>query len=147
MAIRPFGNTAPDGNLIEETDANGNTSTYTYDRVNRLTQVTDAGGGITRYQHDPSGNLTKLTDPSGRATSYNYAGCGMLVEETDPSAIAHHTAMTETKTFCKKKTPMEKQRHTPMILQISLKQLPIRTAQIPHSTTTAQETSPLPRAP
>ena len=75
----------PDGNLIEETDANGKTTTYTYDRMNRLKQAISADGAITAYGYDPSGNLVKLTDPDGKATAYNYAGCGMLIEEIDPS--------------------------------------------------------------
>ncbi len=82
------------GNLISQTDANGNAKTYIYDDQNRLvgqsdengnsTAValndfgqpnisTDANGKQTLYQYDNAGNPTSVKDPSGTATIYAYS--------------------------------------------------------------------------
>jgi RHS repeat-associated protein len=82
------------GNLISQTDANGNVKTYSYDATNRLvgqsdengnstavalnnysqpTISTDANGKQTLYEYDNNGNTLNVRDPSGTVTAYTYA--------------------------------------------------------------------------
>ncbi|MDE6622461.1 MAG: sugar-binding protein, partial [Lachnospiraceae bacterium] len=59
-------------NYNTETD-DGPGSTYTYDSMNRLTQVTDEDGRIQgTYRYDSSGNLAEQTDGAGHSTYYTY---------------------------------------------------------------------------
>lgn len=59
-------------NYNAETD-DGPGSTYTYDSMNRLTQVTVEDGRIQgTYLYDISGNLTGQTDGAGHRTVYTY---------------------------------------------------------------------------
>lgn len=45
---------------------------YTYDLLNRVTEVTDDQSGVTHYTYDVSGNLTAMTRPNGTSTTYTY---------------------------------------------------------------------------
>ncbi len=71
------------GNMISETDPEGNTTAYEYDPVGRMTAVTDALGNTTRYDYDAADNLTRVTDALGHVTSYTYDALGNLTSETD----------------------------------------------------------------
>ncbi|MFC1824383.1 RHS repeat-associated core domain-containing protein [Thermodesulfobacteriota bacterium] len=73
------------GNLISKEDANGSTTTYTYDALNRLTAVhyPDASQDVTySYDEGPNGQgrLTGMMDPSGTYT-FSYDALGNLIEE------------------------------------------------------------------
>ena len=52
-----------DGNLLTATDANGHTTTYTYNARNEEVSMTDAMDRITSYGYDADGNLITVTDP------------------------------------------------------------------------------------
>ena len=71
------------GNLLNETDPEGNATAYEYDPVGRMTAVTDALGNTTRYEYDAADNLAKVTDALGHVTSYTYDALGNLTSETD----------------------------------------------------------------
>ena len=71
------------GNLLNETDPEGNATAYEYDPVGRMTAVTDALGNTTRYDYDAADNLTRVTDALGHVTSYTYDALGNLTSETD----------------------------------------------------------------
>ena len=71
------------GNLLNETDPEGNATDYEYDPVGRMTAVTDALGNTTRYEYDAADNLAKVTDALGHVTSYTYDALGNLTSETD----------------------------------------------------------------
>jgi RHS repeat-associated protein len=58
---------------------------YTYDPMNRLTQVTEPNGESTVYQYYPSGELKQITDPKNNVTTFNYNSRGKLISKTDPS--------------------------------------------------------------
>jgi RHS repeat-associated protein len=60
------------GNILSRTDGTGQT-TYTYDRVNRLTQESLPGSRTNTYTYDDSGNLKTLVDAGG-TTTYAYDG-------------------------------------------------------------------------
>ena len=54
----------PVGNVVLQTDANGNATTSVYDDANRLMSQTDPLGNRVRYQYDADGNITVQTDES-----------------------------------------------------------------------------------
>jgi RHS repeat-associated protein len=69
---------------------------YTYDHVNRVTQVTDACDNWTSYSYNWRGQVTQKVDgsdaipligqplPEDYVTSYEYDPTGQLITETDP---------------------------------------------------------------
>ena len=94
----------PNGNLISKLDANGNTTTYTYDKLNRLTNRSYTEGSDT-YEYDWRGNLTRCFNehieylytydslnrvlsktvlPWKKQISYTYDGKGNRTSMTDP---------------------------------------------------------------
>ena len=111
------------GRIIEQTDANGQTTTFDWQPVtgtgipdgsgfqittdplghvtkdlyygNVLIKHTDHDGNITHYTYDSDLNVTAITDPLGYVTTMTYDSAGNLLSRTgpDPSAI------TETWTY------------------------------------------------
>jgi RHS repeat-associated protein len=81
-----------DGNLVYTTgplggfaDAPGYTTAYTYDALNRQTQVTDALGDTATTQYNALGDVTATTDAMGRTTTYQYDNLGRKTDEYDPN--------------------------------------------------------------
>lgn len=72
-------------NLLSSTDANGSTSTYIYDADRKVTSVTDAAGNTTTYTYNSYGQVTSMTDSQGRQTIYVYDTNGNMTSVTDPS--------------------------------------------------------------
>jgi RHS repeat-associated protein len=73
------------GNVLTETDALGNTTTYAYDPVfNKVTSITDPLGHTTTFTYDVRGNLLTQTDENGHTTSYTYDQAGLLTAINDP---------------------------------------------------------------
>jgi YD repeat-containing protein len=60
------------GNLTSLTDANGNTTHYTYNGNNELITETLSDGAQVRYAYDARGNIRTKTDPNGTVTTYTY---------------------------------------------------------------------------
>jgi RHS repeat-associated protein len=98
------------GQEISSTDADGNTTTYTYvstgpaagalqtitdptDQVTTLTYnasgglstVTDPAGRVTTFTVNSSGNLAEIVDPDGATTQYGYNSSHQMDSETDPN--------------------------------------------------------------
>ena len=71
------------GNVLTQTDAQGNTTTYTYDNANRLLSTTDAKGNMASFAYDAKGNLTRLTDQRGKITAFVYDDMDRLTQRTD----------------------------------------------------------------
>lgn len=79
------------GNLVKETDSNGNSITYTYDVYNRLISVTDSTGAKSRVFYDEAGNRIKEVLPEnynteaddGVGTTYTYDAMNRLKEVKD----------------------------------------------------------------
>lgn len=79
------------GNLIRETDCNGNGIDYEYDECNRLISATDREGNKTRFFYDEVGNRVKIvlpenydsSDDDGPGTEYIYDGMNRLVQIRD----------------------------------------------------------------
>ncbi len=70
-------------NRTSMTDANGHTTSYTYDAFSRLLSATNPMG-TTNYSYDAMNNLTKVIDANGHATNYAYDLLSRLVQETKP---------------------------------------------------------------
>ena len=93
------------GQLISESDLNGDTETLAYNKAGQLTTVTDpAGRALTfvysgadvsqvkdsagrkvGYEYDGSGNLAKLTDVTGAVTKFGYDGSHRMTSLTRPN--------------------------------------------------------------
>ncbi|MBB5959673.1 RHS repeat-associated protein [Saccharothrix tamanrassetensis] len=61
------------GHLVKQTDANGNTTTYSdYDANGYPRLITDALNCTTAYRYDDVGNVTSVTDQRGKTSTYTY---------------------------------------------------------------------------
>ncbi|GLQ93473.1 hypothetical protein GCM10007901_24240 [Dyella acidisoli] len=58
-------------------------TTYTYDALDRLTQVTDPNGLNTTYQYDGLSDETKLTSPDTGVTAKTFDAAGNMLTGTD----------------------------------------------------------------
>ena len=76
----------PDGNVSSRT-VGGVTDTYSYDSLNRLTDI--SGGLTVHYGYDPVGNRTSMTDSTG-TTSYSYDLGDQLQSATGPSGTTSY---------------------------------------------------------
>lgn len=68
----------------ETTPAGNRTTTYTYDRLNRLTNATCSDGTYEIYTYDSSGNRKSRTTPNGTMT-YDYDGDNRLIKIGSPN--------------------------------------------------------------
>jgi RHS repeat-associated protein len=68
------------GRLATASDGRGNTTTYTYDGLDRITKIdySDAGTHDVTYGYDANGHVTTRTDGSG-TTTYTYDDLGHLL--------------------------------------------------------------------
>ncbi|MFL5800699.1 MAG: polymorphic toxin-type HINT domain-containing protein [Roseiflexaceae bacterium] len=62
------------------------TTTYSYDALDRMTQVTDALGNVTKLTYDSLDRKTQLDDPDLGIWDYTYDANGNLVTQTDNQA-------------------------------------------------------------
>ena len=80
------------GELVSQTDAMGNITSWTYNAQGQALTQTDPdpdGTGplpaaVTTFTYDLRGLRSSVTDASGNTTSYGYDHAGRLVEEIDP---------------------------------------------------------------
>jgi YD repeat-containing protein len=68
------------GNIKNVVDAVGNTSSYTYDVMNRRETMTDAAGGVMKYRYDAYNNVTQEIDELGRFINNTYDNLNRLVQ-------------------------------------------------------------------
>ncbi|WP_265446661.1 S8 family serine peptidase [Acetivibrio straminisolvens] len=81
------------GNLVSQTDANGNTTTYEYNGLNQVKRVTypvdnsmkysSSAPYQVNYQYDAVGNVRKEYDNLQKARIYQYDGRGLLQSQTE----------------------------------------------------------------
>jgi YD repeat-containing protein len=76
------------GNRLSITDGNSNTTTFSYDELNRLTEETDPLDHSWQYTYDELGHRTGMTDANNGTTSYNYDDSGNLIEIDYPGTYA-----------------------------------------------------------
>jgi RHS repeat-associated protein len=70
------------GRLVERGDATG-TTTYIYDRLNRLVEERLPGSRTNAYTYDGVGNLTSMTDATG-TVSYGYNALNLVTSVVEP---------------------------------------------------------------
>jgi YD repeat-containing protein len=58
-------------------------TSYTLDRLDRVTRITDALSGQTNFTYDAAGNLTGLQDALGNDTTWTFDGLGRVTQETN----------------------------------------------------------------
>ncbi len=76
------------GNLTEAAYPNGTEALFTYDNANRVTAIDSlktAGGNIRsyRYAYDPNGRRTQMTVDGTDVSTYGYDDLGQLIQVTD----------------------------------------------------------------
>ncbi|MGA2198460.1 MAG: RHS repeat-associated core domain-containing protein [Nitrososphaerales archaeon] len=73
------------GEKMSQTDAEGNTTSYAYDKLGRVTTVSapPINGVVakTSYSYDDVNNIITITDPRGNITKNYYDGLGRLTQE------------------------------------------------------------------
>src|SRR5262249_18625835 len=89
--------------LRREIDAEGNTSSSTYDQVGNLKTSTDGRGSFytVTYEYDAKNRLVRKTTPTGSADhpgpdaveEFNYDAAGNLIEHIDPRGEQFATHM------------------------------------------------------
>jgi RHS repeat-associated protein len=81
------------GNLLTLTDAEDNTTTYTYDALGQVVTDTNELNGVCSYVYDALGNVIQKTDRDGRVTQCIYNMLGQLTTENrlDSSNAVIHT--------------------------------------------------------
>jgi large repetitive protein len=71
------------GNLLSQTDPEGNTTQLTYDIMGNVVTRTDARNKVWSYGYDDKGRLTSTIDPLNNTSSYEYDHMGNRIKETD----------------------------------------------------------------
>lgn len=75
------------GNVLSETDGEGQRTQYQYDALGRILDVTDAEQRITRYTYSLAGDLTKVEYPDGIAVRYEYDEAGKLLRQINEEGM------------------------------------------------------------
>jgi RHS repeat-associated protein len=77
----------PTGNLLAQTDQNGNQTLYSYDWLgDRAGAVLPSGKTQFTSTYDPAGRLTQSKDADGNPTTYSYDQNGELTQVSAPGA-------------------------------------------------------------
>ena len=77
--------------LATVTDSLGRKTTYTYDKVRRLTKTQLPNGDEINYEYDPNGRVTKITQTGAPTKIYAYNLMGQVTEEAVGSLKQTHT--------------------------------------------------------
>lgn len=72
------------GQVVKQTDPNGNSTVRTYDAGGLLLSIADACGGIARFEYSDAGNLISSTDPLNRKTQYILSASGKVMKTIYP---------------------------------------------------------------
>ena len=75
------------GNIVSETDPEGNITRYTYDIMGNVLTKTNAKGKGWKYERDAMGREISSKDPHGIVTKKNYDESGNVTKEIDSRGI------------------------------------------------------------
>ncbi len=89
------------GNVLTETDAEGNVKTYTYTARNQKETETDPMGGLITYVYERNDKVIKQTDAMGFVAEYKYDDLQRLVGAVLPEVSAGHEKREFTITYDK----------------------------------------------
>ena len=78
-------------NRLTVTEPDGNTSSYTYDALNRQVKMVNAAGDTTLTAYDPVGNVHSTTTPNSNVTTNTYDALNRLVQQVDSQALVQTT--------------------------------------------------------
>jgi RHS repeat-associated protein len=73
--------------LLSSTDANGKVTEYTWDALDRLTQIKQTLAGqpvLTRFEYDANGNRTALVDPKDQRWEWSYDAMNRAIQDKNP---------------------------------------------------------------
>jgi RHS repeat-associated protein len=80
------------GDVLTETDPNGNTTAFGYDEDKNATSWIDVDGRESTIGYNRAGHVTRFEDPSGRATEVQYDASGNVIRRTD--SLGNTTSFT-----------------------------------------------------
>ncbi|HUB77547.1 MAG TPA: RHS repeat-associated core domain-containing protein, partial [Bryobacteraceae bacterium] len=78
----------PNGRKLSFTDANGNTTTYVYDGLDRPSQTTYPDKSTEKFQYDANGNVLQKTARSGQTIGYTYDALNRIATKTPQGEVA-----------------------------------------------------------
>ena len=70
------------GDLTSITDADGNTTQYSYSSAGNLLSITYPDGTQQSFTYDPLGNLSETIEQNGDPVNYQYNAQGLVTQET-----------------------------------------------------------------
>lgn len=79
------------GRLVQSIDANGNNSSFDYDRLGRVITATDPSGAANSSTYDAFDRVLTRTDALGNTTSYSYDTAARSMTVTTPSGFTTTT--------------------------------------------------------
>jgi len=84
------------GNVLSQTEqANGATTTWTYDDFDQVTSTTDPRGHTTTFERDARGNLTRIVNPLGHEIRMEYDPRGLMTRRVDPNGLVTEIEYTD----------------------------------------------------
>jgi RHS repeat-associated protein len=93
VVVQKFDTSLPTGtNMVEETDANGHKTKYTYDAAGYMATSEDPLGRVTSFTWTAQGNPLTKTHPDGSIESWTYNAQGAVLTHTDQlGRVTAHT--------------------------------------------------------
>ncbi|NLW46759.1 MAG: hypothetical protein GXY86_05440 [Firmicutes bacterium] len=73
-----------EGNLVQQTDANGRNKLYYYDSLGRVYKSKDPYKGEVKYAYDENGRLFRRTDAKGQILTYQYDALNRITAKVYP---------------------------------------------------------------
>ncbi len=83
------------GNVTAITYPGGKTVTYTYDALNRITEVTDWNDATTFYEYNDDGTINYVQLPNKVRTTYSYDNAGRLTAKSTKRNRGNGTVIAE----------------------------------------------------
>lgn len=74
------------------TEPDGNTTTYSYDALNRQVKMVNAAGDTTITTYDPVGNIGCVTAPNLNVTCYTYDALNRPLRLVDSQGLVETTS-------------------------------------------------------